>query len=163
MAHNSQLLLKTAFCCMACDGDIDEREINLIKKLEKDEQVFNVEDLEETLNQFIQAINQEGERFLKRYFEELKQTELTESEEIQLVKTALNTIEADEEIAYGEIKFFKIIRSNLKVSDQQILDELPGKEDYLEKDIMAEDYESKLQSEYFKVQELPEFQSISIE
>jgi hypothetical protein len=28
---------------------------------------------------------------------------------------------------------------------------------------MAEDYESKLQSEYFKVQELPEFQSISIE
>jgi uncharacterized tellurite resistance protein B-like protein len=163
MAHNSELLLKTAFCCMACDGDIDEREINLIKKLEEDEQVFNVEDLEETLNQFIQAINQEGERFLKRYFEELKQTALTESEEIQLVKTALRTIEADEEIAYSEIKFFKIIRSNLKVSDQQILDELPGKEDYLEKDIMAEDYENKLQSEYFKVQELPEFQIISIE
>jgi uncharacterized tellurite resistance protein B-like protein len=163
MAHNSQLLLKTAFCCMACDGDIDEREINLIKKLAEGEQVFNVDDLEETLNQFIQAINQEGERFLKRYFEELKQTELTESEEIQLVKTALRTIEADKEIAYSEIKFFKIIRSNLKVSDQQILDELPGKEDYLEKDIMAEDYESKLQSEYFKVQELPEFQSISIE
>lgn len=148
---------------MACDGHIDEREINLIKQLEKNEQAFNVDNLEETINQFIQEINEEGEQFLKRYFEELKQTELREDEEIQLVKTALRTIEADEEIAYSEIKFFKIIRSNLKLSDQKILDELPGKEDYLEKDIMAEDYEESLKSKYFETQSLPEFQRVNIE
>jgi len=35
-----RLLLKTAFSCMACDGDIDKREIKLIKRLHKEKRLL---------------------------------------------------------------------------------------------------------------------------
>ena len=36
----NKLLLKTAFSCMACDGDIDDSEIKLIKDLHNSQKTF---------------------------------------------------------------------------------------------------------------------------
>lgn len=44
-------------------------------------------------------------------------------------------IEADNHIEYAEAKFFKKIRSRLSISDEQILAQHPGKEDFLLPDI----------------------------
>lgn len=52
-----------------------------------------------------------------------------------LVSLAFNAIDADNCIAYSEVKFFKKIRSRLSISDEAILEMFPDKEDFLLPDL----------------------------
>ena len=61
-------------------------------------------------------------------------------------------IEADKEILYSEIKFFKRIRKNLAVSDEVLYREFPDKEDFFLPDIAQQDYEFVLESEFASIQ-----------
>lgn len=137
----NELYLKTAFCCMACDGEIAEEEIELIKNYVKDTDIFGSVDVEKTLNEYIANINQNGMAFLKSYLKDLKTAEKTEEHELQIVNIAIQMIEADNEILYSELKFFKRMRACLDITDDAILKEYPDKEDYLLPDIMQEEYE----------------------
>jgi hypothetical protein len=69
--HFNKLLLKTAFSCMACDGDIDKREVNLIKQLQKEKKTFGEIDLSSELDTLLLAINKNGQLFLRSYFNDL--------------------------------------------------------------------------------------------
>ena len=132
----SELLLKTAFCCMACDGEIAPEEIQLVKRITEQSELFSNIDVEKELNAFIAKINEQGKAFLTNYIQEVANATLTTQEELQLIKLAIQTIEADENIEYSEISFFKRIRAKLNISDDEILAELPDKEDYLLPDII---------------------------
>lgn len=134
MTHQ-ELYLKTMFCCMACDGDIAQEEINMVKNLAIQMSAFRGMDIEKTLNLYVSAINQNGTLFLKKYLNELSEEVLTTEEEIQIIDLSLKIIESDNRIEYPEIKFFKKIRSRLSVSDEQILTKHPDKEDFLLPDI----------------------------
>ena len=48
-------------------------------------------------------------------------------------------IEADQNIEYSEIRFFKQIRERLKLDDDVILSQLPDKEEYLLPDVKRSD------------------------
>lgn len=145
---NNELYLKTAFCCMACDGDIANAEIQLIKDYIGRTDLFNQLDVKLLLNKYIDAINQTGFLFLNSYLIELKNEEKTKEEEFQVVKIAIEIIEADKEIQYSEIKFFKKIRATLHLSDEEILVEYPDKEDYLLPDIVQQEYETILETKF---------------
>jgi uncharacterized tellurite resistance protein B-like protein len=157
----NKLLLKTAFSCMACDGDIDKREVKLIKQLHQENKTFGDIDIDSELDILLLAINKEGHQFLKGYFNLLKSFELTQNEELKLIEIAIEVIKADGIIEYSEIKFFKVIRSNLKIKDEKILEKYPDFEEYLEQDIISESYLSRLQDDFFDIQILPEFELIS--
>jgi uncharacterized tellurite resistance protein B-like protein len=159
--HFNKLLLKTAFSCMACDGDIDKREVKLIKHLQKDNKTFGEIDINTELDTLLLAINKDGHQFLKDYFNELTTTELTEANELKLIEVAIDTIKADDKVEYSEIKFFKVIRSKLKISNQPILDKHPDFEDYLEQDIITNSYLSRLQDDFFDTHISNEFELIS--
>ncbi len=137
----NELLLKTAFCCMACDGEIAKEEINLVKQITKQSDLFADLDVEKTLNEYIAQINEQGKAFLSNYIKEVAEASLSTEEELQLVKIAIQTIEADENIEYSEVSFFKRIRAKLNISDEEILAELPDKDDYLLPDIMVPEEE----------------------
>lgn len=158
----NKLLLKTAFSCMACDGDIDKREVKLIKKLHKENKTFGEIDINSELDNLLLAINKDGHQFLKSYFNELTTSELSEANELKIVEVAIDTIKADEKVEYSEIKFFKVIRSKLKISNEPILEKNPEFEEYLEQDIISESYLSRLQDDFFDTQVLPEFELISV-
>lgn len=145
----NKLLLKTAFSCMACDGDIDKREIKLIKRLHKDNKTFGEIDINTELDTLLLAINKDGHQFLKNYFNELANAELAETDELKLIEVAIETIKADDKVEYSEIKFFKVIRSKLKIANELILEKHPDFEDYLEQDIISDSYLSKLQDDFF--------------
>lgn len=130
-----ELYLKTVFCCMTCDGDIAEDEANMMRELCARDSLFSGLDVESLINNWIQRINENGARFLQSFLDEIPTVDLSEQEQLLLVKLAINTIEADNRIEYSEIKFFKKIRSRLSVSDERILSEFPDKEDYLLPDI----------------------------
>ncbi|HEA29701.1 MAG TPA: TerB family tellurite resistance protein [Leeuwenhoekiella sp.] len=159
--HFNKLLLKTAFSCMACDGDIDKREIKLIERLHRDNNTFGDIDINTDLDTFLNAINKDGHQFLKDYFNELTTTELTEANELKLIEVAIDTIKADEKVEYSEIKFFKVIRSKLKIDNEPILEKHPDFEDYLEQDIITDSYLSRLQDDFFDTHISNEFELIS--
>ena len=157
-----KILLKTAFCCMAADGNIDNREIALIKSMcDKHPLLANI-NFQEEINLLIGKINSGGKSFIQDYFNLLKQSELTEEEELTLIDFAIQTINSDEQIEYSEIKFFKNIRHRLKVSNEKILERFPDIEQYLEDDIITDTFLDKITSQYFEISELPKFDLISI-
>jgi len=155
-----KLLLKTAFCCMAADGDIDKREISLIKSMCDKSPLFNNLNFQEEINQLVDKINTRGKDFIQYYFDLLKQTQLSEEEELMLIDFAIQTINADEQIEYSEIKFFKNIRHRLKVNDEIILSRFPDIEQYLEDDIITDGFLDKISNQYFQSLELPQFNMI---
>ena len=159
--HLNKLLLKTAFSCMACDGDIDKREIKLLKQLHKKDKTFGEIDINAELDALLLAINKDGQKFLRDYIKELTTIELTEANELKLIEAAIDIIKADEKVEYSEIKFFKVIRSKLKIENEPILIKHPDFEDYLEQDIVTDSYLLRLQDDFFATHISKEFEMIS--
>ena len=146
---------------MACDGEIDKREILLIKRMHQEKQVFGDIDINIELDNLLLEINHDGHSFIKRYFNDLASSELSEQEELKLIEVAVDTINADDKVEYSEVKFFKVIRSKLKIETQLILAKHPDFEDYLEQDILSDSYLARLQDEFFDTNTLPELKLIN--
>ena len=152
-----KLLLKTAFCCMASDGNIDKREIALIKSMCENSPIFKEFDFKKEINELVQKLNTRGKEFISYYFDLLKVSNFSDEEELILIDFAISTIKADDLIEYAEIKFFKVIRHNLKISDEKILGVYPEIESWLEDDIVTESYLDKITKQYLEMTELPQF------
>ncbi len=156
-----ELYLRTAFCCMACDGDIAPEEMEKIKRLPH----FKGMDLQLLLSDYLKHLKAEGNVFLKNYLDEVKSANLKEEEECELTNIAVQTIEVDKTIEYKEVAFFKKIRKRLKVSDEKLLTVIPENpavinqitpEDYLLPDISDEDDLSIWTDETFEDIIIPE-------
>jgi len=148
---------------MAADGNIDKREIALIKSMCEKSPLFRGFDFQDEINLLVNKINTRGKEFIQYYFELINNAELTEEEELALIDFAVHTINADEQLEYSEIKFFKNIRHRLKVSDDKVLAKYPDMEQYLEEDIITESFLDKITKQYFETAELPQFELISID
>lgn len=135
----NELYLKTLFCCSACDGEIAPEEVSLVKQISLNDSTFKGLDVENTLNSYVDSINEQGSIFLKIYLSEIANSTLSDAEQVKLVDLAIKMIEADNQILYSKIKFFKKIRNRLTVSDEFILKKLQDREDYLLPDISSED------------------------
>ncbi len=159
----NNLLLDTAFCCMASDGHIDNREVALIKKMCENSDVFQSFNFEEELNFRVAEINKDGKHFITKYFDNLNNSNLTEKDELILIDIAIQTIKADDQIEYAEIKFFKNIRHRLKISDESILSAYPEIEEFIERDLVVESYLDKITKQYFEITDFPKFDSIKID
>ena len=136
----SEIYLLTAFVCSACDGDIASREVALLKDWSDKSELFGDIDVEAKLNEYVESINKHGNRFIKDFLLVLASNDFTEEEQLQIIRVAIDMIEADGLILYSEVKFFKKLRSCLSISDNTILNVLPDKEDYLLPDIKTSDF-----------------------
>lgn len=135
--ERKKIYLKTIFCCMACDGEIAKEEIEIVKQIFTKYDLFANVDIEACFNTWIVAINKNGVSFLKSYLDELSTVDLSLSEQMLVIEFAVQTIEADKCIEYSEIRFFKKIRNCLTISDEDILEKYPDKEEYLLPDVNA--------------------------
>lgn len=149
----SSFLLKTAFACMACDGDIDQKEVELLKSLQSEQQLFGEIDIETHLKLFLNQINESSNAFIRGYFDQLNELSLSEELELKVIDVAISAIKADDKIEYSEIKFFKVIRSKLKIQTSKILEVRPDIEDYLEQDILSSAYLAQIQNDFFQTQD----------
>lgn len=120
---------------MACDGDIANEEVQLLRDLLVNTDLFKELDVEVTLKKYVDSINENGVSFLNQYLSEVAEDELTKEEQMCLVDLAFKTIEADNRIEYSEVKFFKKIRVRLSLTDDEILAKYPDKEDFLLPDL----------------------------
>ena len=136
---------------MACDGDIALEELELIKNYVSNSDLFFNLDVESKLNEYIADINQHGTSFLNTYLSDISNSLLTEAQELNIIKIAIQMIEADNKIEYSEISFFKKIRLNLAISDAAILEEMPDKEDYLLLDNIQKEAELVLNTAFLNI------------
>lgn len=136
--NTNELYLKTLFCCSACDGEIAPEEVSLVKQLSLNDSTFEGLDIENILNAYVEKINEQGCIFLKDYLSEVTNATLSDEEQVKLIELAIKMIEADNQILYSEVKFFKKIRNRLSVTNEQILSKLSSIEDYLLPDICSE-------------------------
>lgn len=136
----SEIYLLTAFVCSACDGDIAPREITLLKDWTDKSGLFGGIDVESKLNKYVESINKYGNRFINEFLLLLESKNFTHEEQLEIIRIAIEMIEADGLILYSEVKFFKKLRSCMSISDEDILNVLPDKEDYLLPDIKTSDF-----------------------
>lgn len=137
--ETNELYLKTLFCCSACDGEIAPEEVSFVKQLSLNDSTFEGLDVEKILNVYVEKINEQGSIFLKDYLSEVANATLSDEEQVKLIELAIKMIEADNQILYSEVKFFKKIRNQLEINDERILSHLPNIEEYLLPDITSED------------------------
>jgi len=157
------LLLKTAFCCMASDGHLDSREITLIKSICEKSNLSARVNLNEEINILVAGINANGKIFIQQYLQFLNESELSDEEQLSLIGLAVQTIHADEQVQYSEIKFFKNIRHRLKISDDVILTRFPDIDNFLREDIRNQGLLDRITSSYFDTMELPKFEDIKFD
>jgi len=81
---------------------------------------------------------------------------------IPLTIYTIETIKADEKVEYSEIKFFKVIRSKLKIENERILKIHADFEEYLEQDIISDSYLSRLQDDFFETHKATQFDLVSV-
>ena len=103
------LYLKTAFSCMACDGEIAAEELELVKQYANSSALFEGLDIERKLNEFVAEINDQGQSFLAGYISEVANAQLHEEQELNLARIAIRMIEADNKIKYSEISFSALL------------------------------------------------------
>lgn len=130
MEDFNKILLLTSVCCMACDGEIAKEEIESLKNLSKNQELFGKEDVNQVLSVIMDSLSKYGYNFVRSYLDLLEKADFSEQQEIQILDVATKTIYADKKVEYDEIKFFKTIRHNLKITDEKILEKVDGVEDF---------------------------------
>ena len=115
-----KLLFKTAFCVMACDGNIDESEIEEMKKIDSSTTYFNDIDLSIELDNLISDLKNKNVKIVKNLFDSLGENTLSISQELLILEVTLRIINADNIIDENEVRFLNLIRSKLDVADKII-------------------------------------------
>lgn len=115
-----RLLFKTAFCMMACDGHIDDREVNEIRAMNKSAAYFQGIDLTEELNDLLKSLKEKGKHIIDDLFNNLSNSKLTTVEELLILEVSFRIIYSDIKVDENEIKFLKYLRSKLNVFDETI-------------------------------------------
>lgn len=144
MEDFNKVLLLTSVCCMACDGEIAKEEIETLKDLSQDKEIFGKDDVNQILAIIMESLSKYGYDFVKSYLELLEKANFDEQQSIKILDVATKTIYADKKVEYDEVRFFKSIRHKLNISDEQILENVEGVEDYW----LSEDAQDKNMSAF---------------
>jgi len=126
-----QFLLRSAVIAMACDGNISSTEIEEIKKMVRTEIYFLGYDFEEPLSQNLDLIKTYGITAINQYLSEVSAVNLTDKQALILIEVLLRTIEADGKVEQREIKFVRVVKSNIGISDEALITKFPSRINYL--------------------------------
>ncbi len=80
---------------------------------------------------------------------------LDKEQELRLFEASVDMVEANDDIEYAEVKFVKLIRSELNVSDEEILAVNPAHAEYLKQDVIAVNPKKQLLSQFFLEETFP--------
>ena len=117
----SKLLFRTAFCLVACDGEIHEQEIGELKLINTNTPYFGEIDLESELDSLIRDLSDRGTQAIRDLFSLFRNTKLSMVQELLLLEVSLRVINADQRVDPNEVKFVKTMRLYLDVLDPLIV------------------------------------------
>lgn len=161
-----KLLFKVAFCAMTCDGYIDDREIEELKKIDKHTKYFFEIDLSQELNSMITDVKTKGKKILDDLLSDIKNHSLNTIQELLVLEVAFRIINADEVIEENEKWFIKILRSKLKVHNETIIDRFGETELLFDKKLNHNLNRDQIQTSQlvkFKLPEIAEIEKIDFD
>ena len=112
-----ELLLNIAVLAIACDGDVDDREIEALHRIEKDSPYFSAIDLSKNLENALQDCAADLEAFQKKIFDILSSNSLNIVQELTALEISLRIIAADEIEEEKEKAFVNDLRTHLELDD----------------------------------------------
>lgn len=124
-------LLKSAITMMACDGSIDDSEIDEIKNMAENEIYFMGFDIKDSFENHLNYIKEKGKEAINEYLSELGQLALNHNQELLLIEVLIRTIESDQKVEKNEVKFLQMVKSKLEVSEETIITMFPKQMNYL--------------------------------
>jgi uncharacterized tellurite resistance protein B-like protein len=133
---------------MTSDGNIDNREIQIIENLCAANPNFEGINVRQSIQELLELIKNDSENFMSDYFKSIENLMLSPNQESVFVDFALNTILADDEIHYFEIKLLKKISKILSLNIGEIIKKFPDFEMYLGDDIATEGTQENLSKDF---------------
>jgi uncharacterized tellurite resistance protein B-like protein len=115
------LLFRTAFCVMSCDGEVHDREVEELKLIAQNTTYFPDIDLNKDLSDLLDDVKANGKGIIDDLFAKLRESELGPIEELLLIEVTLRIINADEALDDNEVRFIQLLRKELKVHDEIII------------------------------------------
>ncbi len=155
-----RLLFRTAFCLMACDGHIDDREVNEIKLMNNSSAYFRGIDLSGELEELLADLKENGKHIVDELFNSLAELDLSTVQELLILEVSFRLVHADEKVEENEIKFLRFLRSKLKVRDEVIRDRFGVVEYLFDKDYSQEIIKQDAKDDFLEHITLPDFKEI---
>lgn len=156
-----RFLFRMAFCVMACDGHIDEREIKEIKNMNKSSAYFQGVDLSGELEKLLDDLKTKGRHIVDELFEKLEQFEISTVQELLILEVAFRMAAADKKHDENEIKFLRYLRSKLRVHDEIIRDRFGMIEYLFDTDYSHDIVKQKTLEELVGSIAMPEFNDLT--
>jgi len=128
-----RVLFQTAFCVMACDGHIDNREVAEIRAMNAGSAYFTGIDLTVELDGLLARLRTDGTRVVEDLFKTIENLDMSTVQELLLIEITLRIMNADERIDENEVRFLRRLRSGLALHNQTIKDRF-GAVDFLSED-----------------------------
>jgi uncharacterized tellurite resistance protein B-like protein len=115
-----KILLRTAMCVMACDGEIHASEVKEIELAFEQTDFFKGLVFKEEMDSVINEFKRDEKKIVKECFDQLASADLNSVQQLQVLEIVLRIIYADERVDENEVKFLKIVKSLLGVPDEII-------------------------------------------
>jgi uncharacterized tellurite resistance protein B-like protein len=157
-----KFLFRTAFCIMSCDGDIDDREVAEIKKMNQSSVYFQGIDLSGELEILLSDLKTKGKDIVDELFDTLSKYNISTVQELLILEVALRMIYADEKVDENEIKFLRFLRSKLKIHDETIRDRFGVIEFLFDKDYSQDIIKKEVKNDLFSSISIPEVADLII-
>jgi hypothetical protein len=156
-----RFLFRIAFCVMACDGHIDDREIKEIKDMNKSSAYFQGVDLSGELDILLADLKTKGRHIVDELFEKLEQFDISTVQELLILEVAFRMAAADKKHDENEIKFLRYLRSKLHVHDEIIRDRFGTIEYLFDTDYSHDIVKQKTLEEMIGSISMPEFNDLA--
>jgi len=156
-----KLLFKVAFCTMACDGDIDDREIEEMKVMDKHTSFFDHIDLSIELSELVNEFHKKGSAVIEELFSTLRKTQLNPIQELLVLEVALRIINADGKHDENEIRFLQLLRSKLDLHDETINDRFGDLDILYTNDYSRNIVTEKMDLEFAANAQIPDIKDLS--
>lgn len=153
-------LFRLAFCVMACDGHIDDREVKEIRDMNKTSAYFQGIDLSDELDILLAELKTRGKHIVDELFEKLTKFDISTVQELLILEIAFRMITADKKHDENEIKFVRYLRSKLKVHDEIIRNRFGTVEYLFDKDYSHDVVRKETKEDLFSSVVIPEFKDI---
>jgi uncharacterized tellurite resistance protein B-like protein len=155
-----KVLFRTAFCVMACDGEIHPKEIEEIKQMNKSASYFQGIDLSDELENLLLDLKEKGKHFIDELVISLSTLELSIIQELLVLEVAFRMIYADSKVDENEIKFIRFLRSKLNLQDEIIRDRFGVVEFLFDKDYSKDIVKKDAEIDFLSTTAIPEYKEL---
>lgn len=131
------LLLRTAVTALACDGNIDQTEVDAVRQMAENEIYFLGYEYQQPFDVFLDTIKAKGRVAVEEYLSELQQAPLNERQKHLVVEVLIRVMDADDQWAQNEKAFLHMAVRQMQLSLEALIAGFPKHADVLSDDHSA--------------------------